>query len=116
MGFLPCGVVTDLRHTTVGMATSNVTPGLLLLLLLLLLRQTVFSVRDALGSIMQTMHVCCVGKELRPNTQLSFENIHVIQHITTDYSTASFIGRSFIRSSNQAFNPYRTNVENRVSS
>jgi len=62
MGFLPYGVMTDLRHTTVAMATSNVTPGLLLL------RQTVFSVTDALGSIMETVHVCCVGKELRLNT------------------------------------------------
>ena len=98
MGFLPFGVMTDLRHTTVAMTTSNVTPDLLLLLLLL--RQAVFSVRDALRSIMQTVHVCCVEMELRLSIKFSIENI--IQHITTDYSTASFIGRCFIRSSNQA--------------
>ena len=43
-----------------------------------------FSVRDALGSIMETVHVCCVGKDLRLNTQLSFENIDVIQHMVAD--------------------------------
>jgi len=94
IGFLPYGVMTDLRHTTVAMVTSNVTPGLLLL------RHTVLSVRDALRSIMETVHVCCVGKALRLNTKLSFENI--MQHITTDYSTASFVGRCSICSSNQA--------------